>query len=171
MSFDVEACGDCERSVLEHADHIDLGRPLGLAAIIPLVGYSSRRTASGDSDQIFDAAVRDFDGVVFGWVSDFRMDDRDLFHSDRVDGFYALSGTRNAAMDRLLDTLQVVVDQEQAKPLWDEYQRVQVAEHPYTPLFFPDRLAAVGARMRGVVMDVRGEWVSVRDWWIDPGQR
>jgi peptide/nickel transport system substrate-binding protein len=123
------------------------------------------------SAQVLDPEVRDFDGVVFGWFSDFRMDDRDLLHSDRLDGMFALSGTRNPELDRLLDTLQVAVDPESAKPLWDEYQRAQAREHPYTLLFFPERVAAVSRRLQGVIMDVRGEWVSVRDWWVDPSQR
>jgi hypothetical protein len=39
---------------------------------------------------------------------------------------------------------------------------------PYTFLYFPDRLDAVRDRVRNVVMDVRGEWVNVRDWEVDP---
>lgn len=121
--------------------------------------------------RLFDPEVRDYDAVIFGWITEFRVDDRDLLHSERSTGPFALSGTSNAELDRLLDTLQLVVDRGDARPLWDEYQRVQDEEHPYTFLFFPERLTGVSRRMRGVETDVRGEWASVRDWWIDPDRR
>jgi peptide/nickel transport system substrate-binding protein len=116
-------------------------------------------------------AVKNFDGVVLSWVMDFRQDDRDIFDSERIDGPFALSGTRNAEMDRLLDTLQTVVDRRAAKPLWDEYQRALVDEQPYTFLCFVERLLGVRASMHGVHVDARGEWVSVHDWWLDPSAR
>ncbi len=114
---------------------------------------------------------RDFDGIVLGWVTELKVDDTDLFSGERTDGPYAFSGTQNAELDRLLDTLQTIPDREEARPLWLEYQRVLNAEHPYTFLYFKDRLAGVNERVNGVVMDVRGEWLNVKDWWIDPEQR
>jgi peptide/nickel transport system substrate-binding protein len=114
---------------------------------------------------------RDFDGFVFSWMQDFRLDDSDLFHSDRMDGQFAMAGTDNPEIDRLLDTLQLVTDRERARPLWNEYQRLLVQEQPYTFFFFMDRVAGIRDRMKGVVMDVRGEWPTVREWWIDPAMR
>lgn len=116
--------------------------------------------------QVFDPDRRDFEGLVFGYVNDYRFDDRDLFHSDRARGPFALSGTQVPEMDRLMDTLAEIVDPVAAQPLWDEYQRVQDREQPYTMLYFPEKIDAVGKRMRGVLFDVRGEWAGVRDWWI-----
>jgi peptide/nickel transport system substrate-binding protein len=121
--------------------------------------------------RLFDPDVRDYDAVIFGWITEFRMDDRDLLHTDRGTGPFALSGTSNTELDRLLDTLPLVVDRAEARPLWGEYQRIQDEEHPYTFLFFPERLTGVSRRMRGVDTDVRGEWASVRDWWIEPDRR
>ena len=60
---------------------------------------------------------------------------------------------------------------EAARPLWDEYQRVQGEAYPYTFLFFPDRLTGISTRLNGADMDVRGEWTNVRNWWIDPDRR
>lgn len=118
--------------------------------------------------QINTPDVRDFDGVVMGWVTEFKLDDTDLFHSERIDQPYAWSGTQNPEIDRLLDTLALTVDREEAIPLWAEYQRVLGEEQPYTFFYFPDRLDAVNRRVENVVMDQRGEWVSIRDWYIDP---
>lgn len=121
-------------------------------------------------EQLFTSA-KDFDAVVLSWIAEFRLDDRDLFDSERIDGPWALSGTRNPDMDRLLDTLQTVVDRDAAKPLWDEYQRLLVEEQPYTFLYFVRRLAGVRRGVNGVHMDARGEWVGARDWWLDPSAR
>jgi peptide/nickel transport system substrate-binding protein len=121
--------------------------------------------------QINTPELRDFDGVVMGWVTEFKLDDTDLFHSGRIDEPYAWAGTRNATLDRLLDTLAVTVDRDAALPLWAEYQRELALEQPYTFFYFPERLDGVNRRLRNVVMDQRGEWVSIRDWYIDPASR
>lgn len=114
---------------------------------------------------------RNFDGVVIGWVTELKVDDTDLFSGGRLDGPYAFSGTRNARLDQLLDTLQEIPDREEALPLWREYQRVLNEEHPYTFLYYSDRLAGVNERVRDVEMDVRGEWLNIDDWWIEPSER
>jgi peptide/nickel transport system substrate-binding protein len=115
--------------------------------------------------------TRDFDAVALGWVTELKIDDTDLFASDRSEGPYAFAGTSNPELDRLLDTLQTIVDRDEALPVWYEYQRVLNEEHPYTFLFYPERLAGVNERMNDVEMDVRGEWLSIADWWIDPAER
>jgi peptide/nickel transport system substrate-binding protein len=115
--------------------------------------------------------VRDFDGVALSWVTEFRVDDTDLFHSDRVDGPYAFSGTRDPELDLLLDSLPLVPDRAEAVPLWRRYQ-VRLGEvAPYTFFYYPDRLDGVNRRVRGVVMDARGEWVNFREWWVAPEDR
>jgi peptide/nickel transport system substrate-binding protein len=121
--------------------------------------------------QVIDAEVRDFDGVVFAWVVDFRIDDTDLFHSGKIDGPYALSGTRNEEIDMLLDTLQLITDRDEARPYWRRYQQAIIEEQPYTFLYFSRRLDGVNRRLQDVTMDVRGEWLSIKDWWIPEDQR
>ena len=114
---------------------------------------------------------RPFDGVMMSWISDFKLDDRDLFLSSRVDGPFAFSGTQNAQMDRLLDTLQLVPDRTRAKPLWVEYARLQREEQPYLFLYYETGLVGMRRALRGTDMDARGEWVNVRRWWLDPEAR
>lgn len=116
--------------------------------------------------QINDPDLRDFDGVVMGWTSEFRLDDSDLFHSDRRDLPFAWAGTQNPEIDRLLDTLQLVTSREEAIPLWREYQEAIIAEQPYTFIYYPDRLEGISTRLRDVEMDVRGEWLNIHEWWI-----
>ena len=121
-------------------------------------------------DLVQDSA-RNFDAMVFGWVTEFKLDDMDLFHTSRIDLPYAFSGTKNPQMDRLLDTLQLVVNRADAIPLWKEYQLLTMQEQPYTYFYFPERLDGINKRVRGVVMDARGEWVSIKDWWIPREER
>jgi peptide/nickel transport system substrate-binding protein len=121
--------------------------------------------------QINTPELRDFDGVVMGWVTEFKLDDTDLFHSGRIDQPYAWSGTRNAEMDRLLEALSRTPDREEARALWAQYQTALIEEQPYTYFYFPDRLDGVNRRVQGVKMDVRGEWVNLKDWYLDPPGR
>lgn len=121
--------------------------------------------------QINTPDLRDFDGVVIGWVTEFRLDDTDLFHSERIDQPYAWAGTENPELDRLLDQLAVTTDRELAAPLWAAYQEELIEEQPYTFVYFIERLDGWNRRLQNVVMDQRGEWVSIRDWYIDPASR
>jgi peptide/nickel transport system substrate-binding protein len=121
--------------------------------------------------QINTPELRDFDGVVMGWGSEFKLDDTDLFHSERIDQPYAWSGTQNTEIDRLLEALSVTTGRAEAKALWAEYQNAIIREQPYTFLYFPDRLDGVNKRVRNVVMDARGDWLNIKDWYLDPGSR
>ena len=56
-----------------------------------------------------------------------------------------------------------------AKLMWYEYQRLLAEEQPFTFLFRPERLVGVNTRIPDVVMDIRGEWVNVKDWRIPSG--
>lgn len=116
--------------------------------------------------QIFEPSARDFDGVVLSWVADFKLDESGLFHSGRSEEPTAMSGLTSAEVDRYLDALPDVSDRDEARELWREYQLALDREHPYTYLFFPERMAGVNRRLRDVRMDARGEWVGVRNWRI-----
>ena len=121
--------------------------------------------------QINTPTLRDFDGVVMGWVVEFKLDDMDLFHSARIDQPYAWAGTSNPEIDRLLEALSRVIDREEAKALWREYQAAIIQEQPYTYFYFPDRMDGVNVRVKNAIMDARGEWVNIKDWYLDPASR
>lgn len=121
--------------------------------------------------QINTPELRDFDGVVMGWVVEFKLDDMDLFHSARIDQPFAWSGTNNPRIDRLLEELSRTVDREEARDLWVEYQNVLIDEQPYTFFYFPSRLIGVSTRLENFEMDPRGVWLDIKDWNIDPASR
>lgn len=114
---------------------------------------------------------REYEGFMIAWESEFRLDERDLFHSQAVNGPYAFSGIQDSILDRYLDTLQLVTDREKARPLWREYQLRLMELHPYTFLYSYYRQNGVNRRIRGVRMDVRGDWQNIREWWIAPEDR
>lgn len=117
--------------------------------------------------EIFEPESRDFDGVVLSWVVDFKLDESGLFHSDASEQPTGLAGLLSPELDALLDRLKRVTDHAESAGLWQEYLAALDRVHPYTYLFFPDRLAGVSRRLRGVAMDARGEWAGVVDWWVD----
>jgi peptide/nickel transport system substrate-binding protein len=114
---------------------------------------------------------RAFEGFVIAWEAEFRLDERDLFHSRAVDAPYGFSGIQDSVLDRYLDTLQLITDRAEAVPLWRAYQLRLMELHPFTFLYSYHRLSGVSRRLRGVVMDVRGEWQNLREWWIAPEDR
>jgi len=121
--------------------------------------------------QITDSETRDFDGVVMAWFTEYRVDDSGLFHSDNINGPWAFSGTQNPEIDRLLDELSGEMDRDAAMPLWAEYQRTVNEEQPYTYFYFPRRINGVNKRLHNVEMDARGEWLNIRNWYLDPASR
>jgi peptide/nickel transport system substrate-binding protein len=122
--------------------------------------------------RIMDVENRDFDGAVLSFVTEFNLDEHDLFHSRMLDQLYQWAGMNDPRIDRLLDALRAEPDRDRARELWREYQELIVELQPYTYFFFADRLVGINRRLQGAVMDVRGEWVSLRDWWIpEEGRR
>ena len=69
-------------------------------------------------------------------------------------------------IDRYLDTLQLIIDRKEATPVWREYEIALMDVMPYTLIYYPDRLDGVNKRVRDAKMDIRGEWVNLKDWWI-----
>jgi len=126
-----------------------------------------RMTYSG----VITSVEREFDGALVTFETGFRIDDRDLFHSEVRDGFYAFSGTVDPELDRYLDTLQLIPDWEEALPVWQAYQLRLLEVQPYTYLYSALRRNGVNRRLQGVAMDTRGDLASIRHWWTDPQSR
>jgi peptide/nickel transport system substrate-binding protein len=121
--------------------------------------------------RINDVERRDFDAVLVGWVTEFRIDDTDLLHCDARDEPYQWVGYCNPEVDELLELLPTIVDREAARPLWHRYQRLVARDQPYTFLYFQQRRSGIAERLRGVSPDARGDWMGARDWWILPDRR
>lgn len=114
---------------------------------------------------------REFEAALVTFETGYRIDDRDLFHSDVVDGPLAFSGTTDPELDRYLDTLQLIPDRTEARPVWRNYLLRLVAIQPYTFLYSASRRDGVNKRLRDAHMDTRGDWATIRHWWIAPEDR
>ena len=123
------------------------------------------------SERVLDPTGRDFDGFVMAWVPEFWIDDTQLFHSSATDQPYGWSGLQDPELDGVLEALVEVSDPEEEAELWTRYQHRILEIQPFTYIYFRDRLAGVNRRLQGTEMDVRGEWVNVSRWWVDPEER
>ncbi len=121
--------------------------------------------------RVLDPGLRDFDALVFGWVTEFRLDDRNLFSGQRLGQPYAFTGVSDAEIDRLLEGVAEVDDRAEATGILRSYQQRVLEVQPVTFLFFPERLNGVRTRLNGAEMDARGDLLSLREWWIDPAER
>lgn len=122
-------------------------------------------------DRINDVERRDFDAVLISWVTEFRIDDTDLFSCGKMDSPYQWVSYCNPQTDRLLDTLPRIVDRNASRPVWQQYQRQIAQDQPYTILYFTTRLEGVHERLRNVNPDARGDWVGIRQWYLLPTMR
>jgi peptide/nickel transport system substrate-binding protein len=122
-------------------------------------------------DRINNPRTRDFDAVLIGWRTEFRVDDTDLFHCDKMDEPYQWVSHCDERLDMLLDTLPVIADPEASLPLWKEYQKLIAEQQPYTFVYFSERIHGVHQRLQNVNPDARGDWVGIDRWWIAPRDR
>lgn len=110
---------------------------------------------------------RQFDAALLGWAADFRLDLRDLFHSDALGGPYQFSSYANPEVDSLLDRATAEQDRERAIPLWHRIQGILLEEQPWTLLYYQTDAFLARERVRALEMDIRGALVNVADWWVE----
>jgi peptide/nickel transport system substrate-binding protein len=146
-------------------------RPLGIDAQPRLIEFTTMISMLQGSLNQAGVRSREFDAVVGGWVNFFRQDDAGILHCDNLNEPYQYVGYCNDRVDVLIDTLAVIMDRDQARPLWKEFQHLIVRESPYTVLFYPERITGVRTRLRGAPMDIRGETMGAAGWWVHPSGR
>jgi peptide/nickel transport system substrate-binding protein len=112
---------------------------------------------------------RRFEAMILAWQSDFRINLRDLFHSGAQAGPYQFSSYSNPRVDSLIDGVAAPRNRAEAKPMYDEIQRILVAEQPWTFLYYYPDMVLLRDRVQDVEMDVRGALLNVARWWVtDP---
>ncbi|MBT8397434.1 MAG: hypothetical protein HKO65_11550, partial [Gemmatimonadetes bacterium] len=67
--------------------------------------------------------------------------------------------------------LQLIPDRDEARPVWRAYQLRLLELQPYTFLYSARRRDGVNKRLRDARMDTRGDWATIRHWWIAPQDR
>lgn len=120
--------------------------------------------------------ARDFDAIFTNWVLDnFQVASAPyaLFHSRwaAVPGSANRSSFADPRADALIERGMVATDPETAEAIWRELTELLNEQQPFTFMFWLDELAASREQVQGVVMDPRGELVSIADWWLPGGGR
>ncbi len=115
--------------------------------------------------------ARDFDAVFTNWVLDnFQMAaaPRQLFHSRLADvqGSTNRSSVTLPALDRLNEQAAAATDPARARAIWPEITELLQREQPITFMYWLNELAAARRDVSGVIMDPRGEFVSVAEWTL-----
>ena len=131
------------------------------------VRASTRPTDTGTLFQDVTSTSRNFDAAVLGWAGDFRLDLRDLFHSDTREGPYQFASYSNPEMDSLLDRAVLEPDPALATPLWGRVQEILREEQPWTVLYYQTDAFLARERVRNMDMDIRGALINLPEWWIE----
>ncbi|MFW6083835.1 MAG: ABC transporter substrate-binding protein [Gemmatimonadota bacterium] len=114
---------------------------------------------------------RRFDAFMLTWVPDPTMDGRSMWACDQVAHPVHFSSYCNPELDAVLDSLLSATDREVYARLVDRYNDILAEDQPYTFLYHPTHHAAARVELRGVEMDVGGNWATVADWWLEPAAR
>jgi peptide/nickel transport system substrate-binding protein len=109
---------------------------------------------------------RRFDAVLLGLVADLRLNLRDNFHSAALDGPFQLASYRNPEVDRILDSTAVLVERDAARPLLHRLQDILQQDQPWSFLYYYPDLRLVRERIKGIEVDIRGNFVNLPRWWI-----
>ena len=117
-------------------------------------------------------ADRRFDAVIIGWARDVPLNDSDLWACDQVGQPFQFTSYCNPELDPVLDSIPLTADRKRLRSLIGRYHDLIVADQPYTFLYYVDRVDLYRARVYGVEMDSRGDWVGAARWWVhDEGAR
>lgn len=125
-----------------------------VAAMIPAVTGPERR----------------YDAVLIGNVSEMIVDERDSWACDQIGQPSQYTSYCNPGLDKVMDSIPIVQDREVLRGLLRRFHETIAADQPYTFLFYLDRINGVRG-VQGVEFGVRGDWLSVHDWWVHPNDR
>ncbi|MGH7557710.1 MAG: peptide-binding protein, partial [Gemmatimonadota bacterium] len=114
---------------------------------------------------------KEFEAAVSGWSVDFKFDPTEVMSCGAIEAKYNYPSFCNPKADSLMQLALTTLDREEARPLWDEYQRIIHEEQPYTFLYYLEERVGVNGRLEGVEADARGHLISVADWWIPESEQ
>ncbi|MGH7574931.1 MAG: ABC transporter substrate-binding protein [Longimicrobiales bacterium] len=114
---------------------------------------------------------RDFDAVFTNWVLDnFQVASSPfaLFHSSRADVPRSAnrSSVRIPTLDQAIERGAVSVDPEAQRQAWRAVTLELEAQQPVTFMFWLNELAASRDEVHGIVMDPRGELLTLPRWTL-----
>jgi len=112
-----------------------------------------------------------FEAALAGWSVGLKVDMTTTFHSKSVFDKFNFTSYRNPQFDRINDEAKMMMDRTQAKKLWDKAQRILVNDQPYTWLYYMKSGHGLHKRFQDVIMDQRGAYLNLEDWWVPANER
>jgi peptide/nickel transport system substrate-binding protein len=114
------------------------------------------------------ARQKDFDMLITGIPGDLSLAYlRAMFESSQSGGSLDYAGYHSAALDALFARASSAADEVSLRASWGDVQRFLTHEMPVVWLYHSRGVQGVAARMRNVVMDLRGELTTVSRWSVD----
>jgi len=114
---------------------------------------------------------REFDALLFGWNVGLKMELTSLFHSSTFFHPFHFTSYYSTTFDILEDRARAALDTRLAQQQWDKIAALLSEELPYTWLYYKVDCAAIHKRFRNVIIDQRGVFVNVAEWWIPAAER
>ena len=109
---------------------------------------------------------RDFDAAIGNWTDNLlRKDDSQLLHSRNRNSPRQWTGFNSPLIDGLLDSLAVTMNRDNARPLWQRYQRAVIDESPLVFLFYAQGINGVRTELRVPRDDPRGPFATMARWF------
>jgi peptide/nickel transport system substrate-binding protein len=119
--------------------------------------------------QDFTSPARNFQAILLGYETDFRLNLRDNFHSSAIGSPNQFASYSNPRVDSLIDRVGAARTLDEARPLYAQIQRILRDDQPWSFLYYYPDLVLLRDRLQGVEMDDRGALVNVQRWWVtDP---
>jgi peptide/nickel transport system substrate-binding protein len=111
------------------------------------------------------ATPKTFDLLITGIPGDLSLAYlRAMFESSQRGGALDYAGFHDVSLDRLFASAATAATEEAARQSWRSVQSELAGQVPASWLYHSRGLQGVASRMRNVVMDLRGELVSVTRW-------
>lgn len=118
-----------------------------------------------------DMQSKQFEAALLGWAVSLKVDFAMVLDTRAALRGYNFITFRNPEFDRLNAKAALTVDPDEAKQLWSHVERLLQEDQPYTWLYYMEAGHGLDERFHGVVMDHRGVFQNLRDWWVPVKER
>lgn len=114
---------------------------------------------------------RQFDAALIGWEVGLKMDLTPLFHSSSLLMPFNFTSFRSQEFDKLKEAAKGNFDRTATQEYWDNIAKLLSFELPYTWLYYKMENVALHKRFKGTVIDKRGTYINLEDWWVPREER
>jgi peptide/nickel transport system substrate-binding protein len=115
--------------------------------------------------------VHDVEAWYGAWYVATKVDEKTMWHSSsRGRDAHNWANYANPRVDELIEKARVMMDFDQAKPLWHAFERIIHEEQPYTFMAEPEQLNFYRKEIRNVMSTAApGPYANIEEWWLENG--